>query len=165
MSGAELLPLILYHDSGTFILKAPKELATSALVTADLELFETLKPGDIVHVVHHPDGRENQITILTAEIVGQELFNGVKMLSLRSLNGQSIEPGDSGGGIWVNGHLAGNMWMTVREVRQYWWQSQPPDDNKTDLSLAAALPHNLIDLVETLLDVGTPPSLESDGLS
>jgi hypothetical protein len=57
------------------------------------------------------------------------------------------------------------MWMTVREVRQYWWQSQPPDDNKTDLRLAAALPHNLIDLVETLLDVGTPPSLESDGLS
>jgi len=93
------------------------------------------------------------------------LFNGVKMLSLRSLNGQSIEPGDSGGGIWINGHLAGNMWMTVRETRQYLWQSQPSDDNKTDLSLAAGLPNNLFDLVETLLNVETPPSLEVDGLS
>jgi hypothetical protein len=34
------------------------------------------------------------------------------------------------------------MWMTVREVRQYWRQSQPADDNKTDLSLAAGLPQN-----------------------
>ena len=118
-----------------------------------------------MHVVHHPDGQENQITILAAEVVDQELFNGIPMMSLRSLNGQSIEPGDSGGGIWVNGHLAGNMWMTVRQVRQYWWQLEPPDDNKTDLSLAAALPHNLIDLVETLLNVETPPNLEVDGLS
>jgi hypothetical protein len=91
------------------------------------------------------------------------LFNGVKLLSLRSLNGQSIEPGDSGGGIWIDGHLAGNMWMTVRETRQYWWQSQPADDNKTDLSLAAGLPHNLMDLVETLLDVGTPPAWRAMG--
>ena len=87
------------------------------------------------------------------------------MLSLRSLNGQSIEPGDSGGGIWVNGHLAGNMSMTVREVCQYWWQLEPSDDNKTDLSLAAVLPHNFFELVETLLKVETPPNLDVDGLS
>jgi len=165
MSGAELLPLILYHDSGTFILKAPKELAVYAMVTADLKFFETLNPGDIVHVVHHPAGQDDQISILAAEIVDEELFNGIPMLTLRSQNGQSIEPGDSGGGIWVDGHFAGNMWMTVREVRQYWWQSETSDANKTDLSLAAGLPHNLINLVETLLNVETPPNLEINGLS
>jgi hypothetical protein len=53
----------------------------------------------------------------------------------------------------------------VREVRQYWWQLAPSDDNKTDLSLVAGLPHNLMDLVETLLNVETPPSLEVNGLS
>jgi hypothetical protein len=165
MSGADLLTLILYHDSGTFILKAPNELTTNIMATADMELFETPKPGDIVHVVHHPDGQVNQISILAAEIVDQELFNGVAMLSLRSLNGHAIEPGDSGGGIWINGRLAGNMWMTVREVRQYWWQLESPDHNETAFSLAAGLPDNLIDLVETLLQVQSPPSLESDGLS
>jgi hypothetical protein len=165
MSGADLLTLILYHDSGTFILKAPYELTTNVMATADMELFETPKPGDIVHVVHHPDGQANQISILTAEIVDQELFNGVPMLSLRNLNGHSIEPGDSGGGIWINGRLAGNMWMTVREVRQYWWQLESPDHNETAFSLAAGLPDDLIDLVETLLQVQSPPSLESDGLS
>ena len=65
----------------------------------------------------------------------------------------------------MDGHFAGNMWMTVREVRQYWWQSETSDDNKTDLSLAAGLPYNLINLVETLLNVETPPNLEINGLS
>jgi len=68
-------------------------------------------------------------------------------------------------GIWVSGRLAGNMWMTVREVRQYWWQLEPPDHNETAFSLAAGLPIELIDLVETLLNVKSSPSLETDGLS
>ena len=165
MAGSELLPLILFHDSGTFILKAPKELGDRTMVTADMGFFKTLNPGDIVHVVHHSPRHEGQISIMPAEIIGHERFNGVPMLSLRSLNGQSIEPGDSGGGIWVNGRLAGNMWMTMREVRQYWWQLKPSNYNETAFSLAAGLPVDLNELVETLLQVESPPILETDGLS
>ena len=165
MAGRDLLPLILFHDSGTFILKAPEALATRAVATADIGSFENLSPGDIVHVVHHPSSQADQLSVMAVEIIGQEVFNGVPMLSLRSLDGQSIEPGDSGGGIWVNGRLTGNMWMTVREVRQYWWQLEPPDQNKTAFSLAAGLPNDLIILLETLLQVQSPPSLETDGMS
>jgi hypothetical protein len=53
MNGVDLLPLILFHDSGTFILKAHKQLAAKALATANRGDFEILNPGDIVHVVHH----------------------------------------------------------------------------------------------------------------
>jgi len=165
MEGADLLPLILFHDSGTFILKAPQELAAKVSVTSNMGSFETLNPGDIVHVVHHSSDQENQISILAAEIIDHEIFNGVPMLSLRSLNEQSIEPGDSGGGIWVDGYLAGNLWMTVREAKQYWWQSEPSDHDETAFSLAAGLPVELIDLVETLLQVESPPTLETSGKS
>ena len=165
MSGAELLPLILFHDSGTFILKAPEKLATKALATAEIGSVETISPGDTVHVVHHSPEQENQLSIQAAEVVGLELVNGVPRLSLRSLNGQSIEPGDSGGGIWVNGYLAGNLWMTVREVRTYWWQWEPSDPNETAFSLAAGLRLELVDLVARLLQVESPPSLAQDGLS
>ncbi len=36
-------------------------------------------------------------------------------IEMRSLDGSSIEPGDSGGGIWIEGRLVGNLWSTVRE--------------------------------------------------
>jgi hypothetical protein len=165
MAGADLLPLILFHDSGTFILKAPETLAARAIATANMGLFETLNPGDIVHVVHHDNEQNDEISLLAAEIVSNEVYNGVPMLSLRSLNGQSIEPGDSGGGIWIDGHLAGNLWMTVVEVRQDWWRLNQPIRNETAFSLAAGLRVELIDLVETVLQVESPPSLETNGLS
>jgi hypothetical protein len=165
MDGANLLPLILFHDSGTFILRVPEELVAKTSVRADMGSFESTSPGDIVHVVHRMSGQENQLAIAAAEIVGEEMFNGVPMLSLRCLNGCSIEPGDSGGGIWVNGRLAGNMWMTVRETRQYWWQLNPSDDNQTAFSLAAGLTIELIDLVGTLLQVESPPNLETGSRS
>lgn len=165
MEGADLLPLIIFHDSGTFILRAPLELTTQVSVTSNMGSFKTLNPGDIVHVVHHSSDQENQISILAAEIIDHEIFNGVPMLSLRSLNGQSIEPGDSGGGIWVDGYLVGNLWMTVREAKQYWWQSEPSNHDETAFSLAAGLPVGLIDLVKTLLQVESPPTLEASGKS
>lgn len=165
MSGADLLPLIYFHDSGTFILKAPEELADRVSVNAKIGYFETLNPRDIVHVVHRSSDQENHLSILAAEIIGQEIINGVSMLSLRSLNGESIEPGDSGGGIWINGQLAGNLWMTVRESQQYWWQVAPSDSNETAFSLAAGLRVELIDLIEILLQVESPPTLGTDGLS
>jgi len=166
MAGADLLPLILFHDSGTFILRAPIALATKVSETAKMGYFETLSQGDVVHVVHHASGQNDQVVLLAAEVVGDEMFNGVPVLSLRSLDGTSIEPGDSGGGIWVNGHLAGNLWMTVREVRQSWWPFGNPVRKETAFSLAAGLRVELIDLVETLLKVDTaPPALESGGLS
>lgn len=165
MSGTDLLALVLFHDGGTLILKAPNKLAARTFVTADMGSFENLTPGDIVYVVHHSAEQEEQLSIVAAELLEQEMKNGVSVLSLRSLNGQSIEPGDSGGGIWFNGKLAGNMWMTVRKGHQYLWESEPHDINATGLSIAVGLTVELIDLVETLLLVQLPPSLESAGQS
>jgi len=165
MSGTELLSLILFQDSGTLIIIAPKKLTAKAFSIANMGDFETLSPGDIVHVVHHSPEQEERISILPAEIVGHEMRDGVPVISLRSLNGQSIEPGDSGGGIWVNGYLAGNMWKTIREVRQSTQESDSPDRNETVFSLAAGLPVELIDLVEAMMLAQTPPSLEMKELS
>ena len=164
MAGADLLPLILFHDSGTFILRAPAALAGRAAASADG--LENISPGDIVHVVHHNPEQTSQLTLLPAEVTGYETHNGVPMLSLRSLNGQSIEPGDSGSGIWADGRLAGNLWMTMREVHQEWWRLTGPVSSKTNKSLAAGLHSDLIDLVEELLQVETQPEMiERNGLS
>jgi cell wall-associated NlpC family hydrolase len=65
---------------------------------------------------------------------------------LRSLDGQAIQPGDSGGGVWHEGVLVGNNWMveaisdgnlestgiTVESTRVY-----------TDVSYAAVLSEDI----------------------
>jgi hypothetical protein len=41
------------------------------------------------------------------------LYQGLPVYKLRSLNGQYIQPGDSGGGVWQDGVLVGNNWAVL----------------------------------------------------
>jgi hypothetical protein len=42
-------------------------------------------------------------------------------MRLRNLDGSAVIPGDSGGGVWGNGQLLGNVWAAgVKEDRWSW---------------------------------------------
>jgi hypothetical protein len=72
-------------------------------------------------------------------------YKGLPVFKLRSLSGQPLKQGDSGGGVWFRGQLVGNTWATLltssgaekttaigSEV-----ESRPA---YTDISIAAMLP-------------------------
>ena len=120
LSGAQFKDLIHYKDAGTLILNAPEELFASrerqrALAPAQLAFEKkndafTIKPGDVVQVAYRPADNFQQVELLEAKIESISKFKGVPTLNLRSLNGQAVAPGDSGGGIWFQGRLVANLW-------------------------------------------------------
>jgi hypothetical protein len=67
------------------------------------------------------------------------------------LNGQAIEPGDSGGGVWLDGRFVGNLWTTVIKVHQEWWQVLGPVETTTVRSQAAGVTEDLLELISVLL--------------
>ena len=85
--------LLLFHDGGTLIMRAPPALVTHMHVAADMGHIEMLQPGDVVHVIHRQPNQRNKLSLLAAEVEAIQLREGIPMLTLRSLTGQSIEQG------------------------------------------------------------------------
>ncbi len=145
--------LIQYRDGGTLILSAPEGLipdqlptlnnpaALPAIVPAAVE-SESLPVGTSVTVVVRRPDSPHRVEIVEAVVEAVENEDGPASLTLRNLNGKQIEPGDSGGGIWLNGKLVGNLWYRVKN------RVQSVDENGsvseslrlTDLAIAASYP-------------------------
>lgn len=146
--------LIQYRDGGTLILSTPEGLipdqlptlnnpaALPAIVPAALEESKVLEIGDSVRVVVRQPESPHRVEIVDAVVETVETEYGLPSLTLRRLNGKEIEPGDSGGGIWLNGKLVGNLWYRVKN------RVQSTDENGsvteslrlTDLAIAATYP-------------------------
>lgn len=115
VSGAEFHGLIRSRDGGTMVLTAPAALMTSGgLMTADLGNSQSVGWADAVMVVYRvPEtgGVDVKMMVIhsTAEYLGKASY------VLQSSEGTIVVPGNSGGGIWQNGRLVGNMWTTMVE--------------------------------------------------
>jgi hypothetical protein len=158
IDGAVFYYNILYRDGGTLVMRAPEALVNELEPVVEVSDHQSVVPGQIVHVVRHQPGSEKKVGLLTARVtaVDEDRFHSV--MTLQSMNGQSIEPGDSGGGVWVNGTLVGNMWMTIRQER---FHSDSPEETTltvTDRSRAAALKESLLNsLGQTPMDMEKCP--------
>lgn len=102
---------------------------------------------------------------MAAEVLAIESHNNIPLLSLRSLHGQTIEPGDSGGGVWLDGRFVGNLWMTVIEVNRDWWRFYQPVETTNARSYAAGITEDLLELVLVVLEPQELPELRDDGPS
>jgi hypothetical protein len=157
IDGQAFLDLIRYRDAGTIVLSAPVELrpdyvsVLAARAKINLSLLPTatafgdasaLRVGDQVHIPHQSKGDPTRISILTAVVEGLISENGLPAVQLRSLDGEVIIQGDSGGGIWLNGSPVGNMWKSqyVSDWRAWTFGLLEPKIQNTDTSYAAVLP-------------------------
>jgi hypothetical protein len=149
IDGVDFYYNTLYRDGGTLLMRVPDELANKLEPDGEVSESQSLAPGDIVHVVHHQPGSEMELGFMAAQVTAVNQDGLHSVMTLQSANGHSIEPGDSGGGIWLNGKLIGNMWMTIREERRYFGIPETTTIRVTDRSRAAGLTTNL--LAESLM--------------
>ncbi|MCA9963798.1 MAG: hypothetical protein KC423_06135 [Anaerolineales bacterium] len=162
MNGQSLYQHLLFRDSGTLILETPAVLTTlvpAATMTIDAT---QLQVGDTVEVIQRTKEDRQKTVVITAEIMAIDTQNRVPLLTLRSLDGSSVEPGDSGGGVWKNGRFVGNMWFTVRYEQEQDHQTRLVS---TDLSQAAGFTNLVLDLSTIALEATEAPALTLDTAS
>jgi hypothetical protein len=104
--------LVVYQDAGTQVLRAPEGLADKLAPTIQ-PASVSLMTGEVVFVAHRENPKREKITSLPAIVEETKDKQGVPIYQLRSLDGQVIQPGDSGGGIWYDGELVGNNWVVL----------------------------------------------------
>lgn len=127
LEGQKFNELVLFQDGGTTVLRAPVQLnpemqalyasrgqsaGTRPLVALHQEQVVTVQPGQVVQVAHRCGANRDQVSVFNAVVEQVSGFKGLPAIGLKSLDGTVIQPGDSGGGIWLEGSLVGNMWTT-----------------------------------------------------
>jgi hypothetical protein len=139
--GNEFKNLIVYQDPGTLVLHAPDGL-TDTLIPVDIDHQHQLQPGDLVQVAYRGGDRRDKVEILDAVIEKVTVSRETPVYQLRSLSGQLLSPGDSGGGVWHGDDFVGNNWFILLTYTLKETSSATDLNNitQTDLSEAAILP-------------------------
>jgi hypothetical protein len=133
--------LVVYQDAGTMVLHLPDGLPDN-IIPVDLVDTPQLNPGDTVQVAHWSYPNRDQLVVSDAIVEEISTFKEEPVYSLRSLDGQPLHPGDSGGGVWHNGKLVANTWtvLTTYETIDTAGTVAPDSETLTDLSKAAIFP-------------------------
>ena len=125
----EFTSLIRYSDPGTLVLDVPDGLtATSAELGEDLNMVR----DDIVTLVRQRPDDPGQVEVLQGRVLRMKNYKGLAVIKLAILDDAMLVPGDSGGGIWLNGKLVGNTWASFINTIKL--------PLSADTSLAAPLP-------------------------
>jgi hypothetical protein len=112
VSASEFLGLIRSRDGGTLVLNAPAALLASGLVPAALGDSDTAGWGDLVAVVYRQPGT-GELSVKQMAVTSVEDYQTRPSYALQSAEGTVVVPGNSGGGVWQDGRLVGNMWTTT----------------------------------------------------
>jgi len=134
---------IIFQDAGTLVLRPPQELI-NVLVPVSMDAIPQIAAGETVDVVYRESPAREKAAIQQAVVEEIITYKGLPVYRLRGLDGQPIQPGDSGGGVWYKGALVGNNWATLMEssgsVAEASGNSEAKNIVFTDLSYAAILP-------------------------
>ena len=144
---------IYYRDGGTMVLMAPQELMpektdrtdssrVATVPVSGLDGAEKVEQGNIVLVAVRQPGGGQRVEILEAVVESLDPQFGLPSLTLRRLNGKSIEPGDSGGGVWLDGQLVASLWYRIKDRVLFTDSTGASTETLrlTDLSVAATPP-------------------------
>jgi hypothetical protein len=149
MSGAAFKSLIIQQDAGALVLQAPPELVEK--MTGAGGSFPEASPaeglkmgaGDQVLVVHQKPGQEDEVVVEPAIIEQRLTFQGLPAFQLHAADGSALIPGDSGGGLWFNGYLVGDLWareeVSQNDWSQWSWQDLKPSIRVLESAYAAEL--------------------------
>ena len=118
LDGAAYREMIIYRDGGTMVLRVPDGVINASYPSTKnpiaLDDRAAVQVGDKVLVVVRRPDTSHQVEIQEAVVESVEDQYGLPSLTMRRLNGKAIEPGDSGGGVWIDGRLVGNLWYRVK---------------------------------------------------
>jgi hypothetical protein len=144
LDGAAFRALIRHRDGGTMVLEAPDMLVMTRPWAPRLKPVAVgdgagVQAGDTVTVAYRlPAAGRESVSTFEALVQSMEIKDGRPAWRLQSAEGERVIPGDSGGGIWKDGELVGNLWACVVETV---YSSAAPDgeDVATDRSVGAVL--------------------------
>jgi hypothetical protein len=142
LDGPSFFELILYRDGGTMLLKPPPGL--ERLNVAPLQQRATVAAADVVWLVRRAAGET--LVVVPARVDAVEQGDGPARLRLSALDGSVVIPGDSGGGVWHNGRLAGNLWAAGLQQTRYFWSDWfgGSEQTPTNHAVAALQPLNVV---------------------
>lgn len=161
ISTEEFSRSILYQDKGTLVLKFPAGWANHKLSTsqtshvnkspvpvleANLGDAQAVTKGSNVYIARHQPDSAMKISLLAAEVVAVKSKKGVRVFILKSLDGDAIVRGDSGGGLWFNGQLIGNTWLAYPVTQRSLLPGHSTETHEIylDKSTSAQLPVNFL---------------------
>jgi len=141
--GKEFKRLIYYQDAGTLVLYLPEGWPVG-IALASLATGSHLKVGDIVQVAYRENPERKKVTILEAVVQNVSQYEGLSIYEIHSLYGQTLKPGDSGGGVWFDGELVANNWavITTSASQATSGIAGLPAKTYTELSFAAVMPED-----------------------
>ena len=117
LGGEDFRALIRYQDAGTLILTDPQCLRGACSTTlAEIGDSQSIPPGETILIVHQALDGSVRVELMSAQVIALAQYKGLTVFKVRSLDGQAIQSGDSGGGMWHNGQLIGNLWGRFTEA-------------------------------------------------
>lgn len=141
---AQLITAMTIHsDAGTLMLAAPAEVSRHVRA-AQIGRVNDIQPNMQLQMVYGhatvAGGETFVITMVTVEQLSQH--HGLPIFQLRGLDGQIAQRGNSGGAVFLNGQLVGNMWGTIAE-----------NGTMTNNSFAAAIPTITSDIANSVHNI------------
>jgi hypothetical protein len=109
LDAAEFRSLIQYRDGGTMVMAVPNALA--GFVPASLAAPGVVEAGDSIWMAR----RKRVGNRTTVEVIGAKVNRVVRShvpAYLEMVGGEdgAVIPGDSGGGVWMDGRFVANVW-------------------------------------------------------
>jgi hypothetical protein len=113
------------------------------LAPVSVQEIPQVAAGETVDIVYRENPSRETAAIKQAVVEEIAIYNNEPVYKLHSLDGQTIQPGDSGGGIWHDGCLVGNNWTVTAQSTTTPEESTEENLVYTDTSFGAILPVEL----------------------
>ncbi len=103
----DYLSQVCFRDKGTLLFSVPGKL--NGLLAAEIADSKSLKPNAAVWVVSRKPNSDWELGAIQAQLLPNHPGTGPGTISLSGPS-SAVSQGDSGGGIWYEGRLIGNLW-------------------------------------------------------
>jgi hypothetical protein len=118
LDAAAFRALVVYRDGGTMVLRTPSGL--HGMVPAEVGTANAATGTVWVMRRALASGRDT-VEITVAAVTALDEVRFPARIWLQSLDGSGVLPGDSGGGVWVDGQMVGNLWAGGVQATPGFW--------------------------------------------
>jgi len=145
--------LIRYRDGGTMVLAAPAELPDCMTPVEAAAADESLAADQTLAIAYWQPDAQQQVSVEPVTVQVIEEHDGNASIKMQSLNGQVVQHGNSGGGVFAGTRLVGNMWETITLRNQ-----DSGQQTSTDLSRAARYTYDSAEQNDMMADFSAAPA-------